>query len=253
MHEDQDDEDNAHGDQDDEDNAHGGTDHGDRPRPLTLTDRLLGQSTPINVTLINGEIPTGKIINQLDERERRLSYYAAALSVFLGVFTYVAETQNKHFRLAKGQLTPQTTLLWGIGIAVLMVVAIRFNRRAPVAFASFFGFFPFQFVGIPFVILGGWLLFRSQRAQKQLNQLRLQTGKGGRGSTSSRQPRLSAKEQAEARRAEKKSGAAKGSTSGKPQANKRYTPKAPTRTTPAPPPPKQSWLERRAAKSEQQQ
>ena len=52
-------------------------------------------------------------VDRLDGRERRFSFIAAGAAVLFGLSIYFSETHDKHFRLAKGQLTPQTTLLLG--------------------------------------------------------------------------------------------------------------------------------------------
>jgi hypothetical protein len=71
-------------------------------------------------------------IDRLDLRERRFSFVAAGAAALFGISTYVAETQNHHFRLAKGQLTPQTTLIVGLVAAALLAGVTVLGRRAPV-------------------------------------------------------------------------------------------------------------------------
>ena len=104
-------------------------------------------------------------------RERRFSIVAAVLSVLFGLLIYFSETHDKSFRLAKGQLTPQTTLLLAIVCGVLLLGATYLGRRAPVGFVALFTFLMFGTstlpLGLPFLALAGWLLYRSYKAQKE--------------------------------------------------------------------------------------
>ena len=88
-----------------------------------------------------------------------------------GVLIYVSETHNKNFRLAKGQLTPQTTLVLGIVCGALLLGATFLGRRAPVGFVALFTFLMFGTstlpLGLPFLVLAVWLLYRSYKVQKE--------------------------------------------------------------------------------------
>ncbi len=112
-------------------------------------------------------------MERLDEREHRFANIAALAAAVFAVAIYLEETHNRHFKLAKGQLTPQTTLALGLGAFVLLAVATYFNRRAPVAFVCLFSFFIFSngsgsiILGLPFIALGGWLLYRSFQTQRR--------------------------------------------------------------------------------------
>jgi hypothetical protein len=121
------------------------------------------------------------------------------------------------------------------------------GRRALVGFVALFAFLGFEnsalVIGVPFLVLAVWLLYRSYRVQKEATaKLRADRAAGG-GATTARTPRgaaASGKTAAEARAARKK-----GPTG--PEANKRFTPKKPA---PKPvPPPKPSRRERREAKA----
>lgn len=189
---------------------------------------------------------TKRAIEQLDDRERRLSFLAAGLAVVFGVLIYLGESSDSHFRLAKGQLTPQTTLVVGLVSGALLFAATLWGRRAPVGFVSLFAFFFFgtrYFVGVPFLLLGGWLLYRSFKVQKEAAALR----KAGTGSGSSSRPagsgRVAAPSRADRKGTATRPGRSKGPA--KPEANKRYTPKRPP-----PPAPKPSRKERKAAASD---
>jgi len=190
-------------------------------------------------------------IDRLDNRERVYGYGAALAAVFFAVLVYVVETNDKHLKLTKGQFTPTTTLIVGLVGAAALVVATYIGRRALVGFVALFVFLGFSnsdfIVGLPFLILAAWLLYRSYKVQKEATaKLRADKAAGVGGAaadTPARGPRASAASGREAAqtRAQRK----KGPTG--PEPNKRYTPKKPT---PAPvPEPKPSWRERRAAKT----
>ena len=110
-------------------------------------------------------------IDRLNERERLFSFGGAALAAIFGVVIYFSETSNPHFRLAKNQLTPQTTLVIGLAAGVLLAGATVIGRRAPVGFVALFtgaGFSGSTFVlAIPFWALAFWLLFRSYKLQRE--------------------------------------------------------------------------------------
>ena len=84
-----------------------------------------------------------------------------------GVIIYVAGAEQT-LPTGKGQL-PQTTLILGLVSGVLLLVATLIGRRAPVGFVALFAFlFGTQhLVGLPFLILAVWLLYRSYKVQKE--------------------------------------------------------------------------------------
>jgi hypothetical protein len=183
---------------------------------------------------------TKRAVEQLDDRERLYSFVASGLAVVLGLLIYFIESDNKHFRLAKGQLTPQTTLAVGLISGALLFGATWLGRRAPVGFISLFAFLFFgtrYFVGVPFLLLGVWLLYHSYKVQKEANALR----KANR-STGTAAPDRSSGSKAPPTKADRTSRANKGPA--RPEANKRYTPKRPP-----PPAPKPSRRERKATKA----
>jgi hypothetical protein len=190
-------------------------------------------------------------IDRLDGRERVYGYGAALVAVFFAVLVYVVESNDKHLKLTKGQFSPTTTLIVGLVGAVALAVSTWIGRRALVGFVALFVFLGFSqsdfIVGLPFLVLAAWLLYRSYKVQKEATAKLRADKAAGTGGTSSdapaRGPRASAASGREAAqtRAQRKKGATG------PEANKRYTPKRP-----APPPipePKPSWRERRAAKA----
>jgi hypothetical protein len=182
-------------------------------------------------------------IEGLEQKERVLSFAAAGLAAVMGVVVYLIQTDNHHFRLAKDQLTPQTTLLLGFLFAALFLGATLWGRRAPIGFVGLFAFLGFGLPeGIPFLALAVWLLFRSYKFQKEA-AVAAKAATADRPGSSRSGPTPSG---TSGTRAGSSRGAARGSASKAPariEANKRYTPKRP-----APPPPKPSRRDRKATK-----
>ncbi len=187
---------------------------------------------------------TRRTIDRLDERERRFSFAAAGLAAVFGIAVYVSETSNSHFRLAKNQLTPQTTLLLGLVAAGLLVVTTLIGRRALVGFVALFTFLAFgtqYFLGVPFLALAVWLLYRSFKVQKEASaaaRAARAESPGGRATASTRATGRPAPTRGSRAKA-------KGKAAG-PEGNKRYTPKRP-----ALPAPKPSRRERKTAQSKE--
>lgn len=185
-----------------------------------------------------------KAIDQLDDRERRYSLIAVVAAVIFSVLIYAVETHSRTFHTTKGQLQPQTTLYLGLVAAVLLVGATYIGRRAFVAFVCLFAFFIFSngsnsiVAGLPFIGLGGWLLYRSFQTQRR--------------AASADRERSASKATAPSKAAPSRSApvrpkpARRGKDTGRPAANKRYTPKRPP-----PPAPKPSRRERKAAEAKE--
>ncbi len=214
-------------------------DAGDRSGTSGLLDRLRGGIRPAPAA--SATVSTKGRIEGLDSRERLFSFAGAAASVILGVAVYVAETQNRHFRLAKGQLTPQTTLVLGIVFGVLLFVATLFGRRAPIGFVALFAFLAFGasgfVLGLPFLALAAWLLVRSYKMQREATATARAARSDRPASPAASTRTAAARDKPAARTARTKGPAA-------PEANKRYTPKRPP-----PPAPKPTRRERKAAKA----
>lgn len=177
-----------------------------------------------------------RAIYMLNDRERLFSFASAVAAAGFGIAIYVSETNNKNFRLAKGQLTPQTMLLVGLVAGALLLVATLVGRRALVGFMVFFAGAAFStnsfVLALPFWALAFWLLYRSSRIQRQRTQeLRAEraarprsTNTGGRGRSSG------------SRSGSRKAKGAGTTGPKRPEANKRYTPpKPPPKPKPAPP------------------
>lgn len=252
-------------DQDDsyeEDDSYDDVDGEEEERPETqeerrkrlLAARAAGQ--PAAVKPAQSGVSAKWSIDRLDLREKRFSFVAAGAAALFGIFTYVTETQNHNFRLAKGQLTPQTTLIVGLVATALLAGATVLGRRAPVGFVALFTGAAFGqtsiFLGAPFFILAVWLLMRSYKVQKETAAKARAAGGGsarGRaagGASAKARPAPGSRpaapvrpSAAAARRGPRSKGPAV------PTGNKRYTPKRP-----APPPPKPSRRQRKAAASD---
>ncbi len=204
-----------------------------------------------------------RAVDRLDGREKRFTFAAAGAAVLFGIMIYFAETDNKNFRLSKGQLTPQTVLLLGIVAGLLLLGAALLGRRAPVGFVSlltglFFSGSNFV-VALPFLALGVWVFIHSYRIQREatseLNALRARQARSRSPATKKGEPGSAAgakggpRGQAQAgQKGQAQSGQKGARTRGpaRPEPNKRYTPKA---KRPAIPAPKPSWRERMAARS----
>ncbi|MGD0880963.1 MAG: hypothetical protein ABSB09_05285 [Acidimicrobiales bacterium] len=220
------------------------------PSKLSRLERLLSPTPSPKLATNSKGVPTKWAIDRLDGRERLYGYLSGIAAALFAVLIYVAETHEKHFRLKKGQITPETALIVGLVSAVLLVVTTRIGRRALVGFVALFTFLGFEnsdFVtGLPFLVLAAWLLYRSYKVQKEASaKIRADreagiTTAGDRPGRTPRSAAASGRTAAEARSARTKGPPA-------PEGNKRYTPKKPAPRTP--PPPKPSWRERRAAKT----
>ncbi len=208
-----------------------------------------------------------RLVQRLDPLERRIGYAGAAiaaLAAFIitlpGVFNpdrLVSKTlaplkgnvcaDPSDFKLthSSGHLScvGQGTYSRGhyllqLGIflifAIAMLVATRINRRAPLAFTALLTGLALETIigllALPYIVAAGWLLVRAWRSQKYGSP----TAKGPprdqatptRSSGSSSQP---------TRRSRKTVDAKSETARSKPDANKRYTPKAEQRKRVRPP------------------
>ena len=219
------------------------------PRPEGRMARLERRLAPKPAAPKGGKpgAPTKWSVDRLDGRERLYCYIASVMAVVFALLIYVGETTQKNFHPVKNQFTPTTALLVGLGSAVALALTTWIGRRALVGFVALFAFLGFEnsafVIGIPFLVLAGWLLYRSYKVQKEATAKLRAARAAGRDAPTARTPRgasTSGKQAAEQRSARKKGPST-------PEGNKRYTPKKPP---PKPvPAPKPSWRERRAAKA----
>jgi hypothetical protein len=208
-----------------------------------LSERLRGgarrgDAKPANVDPGQATVSTKRSIDRLDDRERRFSFGAAGGAALFGVIVYLSET-NSHKALAKGQVSPQTSLAIGLASAALLFIATFIGRRAAVGFVALFTFLAFSsnfVLGLPFLALAAWLLHRSWKVQRAA-AAEVRSARAESGSSTSRAAVTSARA---SRNSPSKASRNKGPTG--PEANKRYTPKRPP-----PPAPKPSRRERKAA------
>ncbi len=209
-------------------------------------ERIRNSVQSANIEPGKADIPTKWAIDRLDEREKRFSFAAAGGSALFGTILYLAETNNAHFHPVKGQFAPTTTLVVSLIAAGMLLATTLIGRRALVGFVALFTFLAFAnsalFLGLPFLALAAWLLYRSYKIQRDaaanVRAARAGGSSSGASGTRSSSARSTAKP---ATRGSRNKGPAM------PEPNKRYTPK---RTAPpAPPTPKPSWRERRATKT----
>jgi hypothetical protein len=211
-------------------------------------DNIRASTMAADIEPGQSSVSTKWAIDRLDAREKRFSFIAAGGAALFATIIYLVETQNHNFRLAKGQITPQTTLVVGLIAAALLIATTVLGRRAPVGFVALFTGAAFGgsylFLGLPFFVLAIWLLYRSYKLQKETTARLREAGVGPRARPSptarpakAARPAASSRPTtvAEARRARSKKSSA-------PVGNKRYTPKRP-----APPAPKPSRRQRKAA------
>jgi hypothetical protein len=181
-------------------------------------------------------------IKRLDDRERRIGIFMAPLGVALGIFSMVSaiNTKTSHVRV-KGQLSRETLITLGIASIVLsglVLVAALSRRRSFLGFALVFLGTSFGFpLLLPFWFVGGWLIFRAYKWQKELAAMGGRpAGRASRAPSTGRAAAGGDDARARGRaaataRAKKKAPEPKG-----PPPSKRYTPPKPTRPRPPAPP-----------------
>jgi hypothetical protein len=214
-----------------------------RPSPFSLTDE-----------------ETRQRITRIDAKERRWGLTAAALAAGVGLLselpgvlhpkTTPASVSTKPIgKVCAGSLYNATTKtcyihharsFWVWTMAVLLLfalalfLAVQLRRRSALGFAALMNGLAFEtttgspILGLPFIVLGGWLLIRAWRVQQYGSPTTTKKTAGGvvtpRPARPVRQPR------------ERKKKAADTTTNGRarPAASKRYTPKTPRRKRPTP-------------------
>ena len=106
--------------------------------------------------------------------------------------------------MKKGQFTPETTLIVGLVCAVALLLTTYLGRRALVGFVALFTFLGFSnsdfVVGLPFLLLAVWLLYRSYKVQKEVTA-RIKAERAAGPATAATAARPSRAEAAAARRA----------------------------------------------------
>ncbi len=178
-------------------------------------------------------------IRTLDDRERLYTLIAAPLGAAVGIVGMIVSLQRNPAVGVKGHASPGSIVLVGGVAVVLAAVALvsgLLRKRSFAAFSIMFLGFGASLAGgafgsIPFLGLGLWLIFRSNKMQKALvsrgesiRQQRTRTsggGGGGRGSGSAGARSSAADSRGRAPRRRR------GSEPVAPTPNKRYTPPKP--------------------------
>ena len=207
------------------------------------------------------DMPTSELtqlMKRLDDRERLLTTIAAPLGVVLSLLETLLTLHNDPKSVhAKGYVDHTTLVVYGIVAVVLcgfVLVMARMRKRSLASFAlMIIGLIigPTG-IGLPFIVFGGYLIFKMLKVQKVL------TARGVTRPTASRR--------APARGAKASSTSAKSSSStssrgesqskGAPTQSKRYTPPRPPSKRPPIPVEDESskrpnWLERATERAEQ--
>jgi hypothetical protein len=183
-------------------------------------------------------------IKRIDDRERLMGMLMAPLGLGIATFLLINAPPMTAHR-AKGQLSHATLVTLGVSaliISVVVFVAALTRRRSFLGFSLVFLGLPVGFpLLVPFWIVGGWMILRAYRWQRELGALGGGPAARGRATTSSKQngdgrrasPKTSDSRSggsARRRRADRKAPTPKG-----PDASKRYTPPKPTRPRPPAP------------------
>jgi hypothetical protein len=150
-------------------------------------------------------------VKPLDDLERRLSLYAAAVAAVFALALNVGGLFEP---------VPVTRAVIGLVMAAFLVVAARRGSRILTGFAVFLiAFGPWEgawVVGGPFLVLGMWLWFRGKPSPEEIEERR-------RARDAKMAERRTARQAGRTGRGRGRSGASAESPSG-PKASKRYTP-----------------------------
>ncbi len=186
-------------------------------------------------------------IRQIDPLETKIGYLAAALAAIIGLIAFLPYVDDPHKSITQslkraGKTCPsgfKATIVKGVHdctgpvvysrshwliemlvvlfFAAFIFVAVRIGRRSALAFATLIAGLAIEgttgsIIGLAFVVAGGWMILRAWRVQKYGSPTAKNAAKGA----AARPPRKKRGESADT-----------SSTPAPPQANKRYTPKAP--------------------------
>lgn len=149
-------------------------------------------------------------MTRLDARERRLSLWAAAIGAAAWVALLVVSGFSGRVLAIAGT---------GLALAGLLALAARAgNRVVTGAAAALLGFWEGPFLGLPFVILAAWLLYRGSKAR-----LRQREAAAASASDPAQETPAATTPAKKSRRPERKPTRDRGAPGG-PQPSKRYTP-----------------------------
>jgi membrane protein implicated in regulation of membrane protease activity len=164
----------------------------------------------------------------------------------LGIGVYLLETQDKvHF--TKNPDAPFTSLILALACGVFLLGSTLIGRRAPVGFVALLAFLIFGTtsfaLGLPFLALAAWLLWRSYKIQKEA-ATKVKESRAAASNTTRATTRETRSGTARTAKTPTKGSSSKAQASTRQEPNKRYTPKRPP-----PPAPKPSRRERKAAQA----
>jgi hypothetical protein len=198
-----------------------------------------------------------QLVKRLDNKERKLALWAVPLGVVLGIVVTIVTVHSNPPIHHKGHEDSTVILTDGalpIAFSMIVFACAWYRRRSLTAFTLLFLGLTIGLIGpgTPFLVLGGYLIFRMFRVQKVLTSRGVNTrntNARSRGAATSRdaggRPTRPTRQ--------------KRSTPVGPQQSKRYTPpKPPPRRAPVPTPdpdakPKRSLLERMAERVDRPQ
>jgi hypothetical protein len=198
-----------------------------------------------------------ELYKQLDNRDRLIATIAAPLGAVIAVVETLSSLHHDPALHHKGYV-PHSTIVdlcvVAIVICALALVVARMRRRSLTAFALMFvgiALNPLS-LGLPFVIFGGYLVFKMLKVQKVL------TARGVARPSGQRRAAMRAGTAATKKPADQKSQGKTPSAGPRPTPSKRYTPpKPPPKRAPKPvsetseTEKRPNWLERATERSEQ--
>jgi hypothetical protein len=168
-------------------------------------------------------MPTSQLtslMRKLDDKERMIAFGAAPLGAVLAIVLTVITLSHNPALHHKGHESAGIIIAdGGVGVAFALFVLVMawFRRRSLTAFALLFLGYSLGLIGIgiPFLFLGGYLLFRAWKVQKVL------TSRGVSTRPQRRTPDRTQRDPKSRRDSQAKT------TSARPTASKRYTPPKP--------------------------
>jgi hypothetical protein len=171
------------------------------------------------------DMPTSELsvlMRKLDEKERKLAFGAAPLGAVLAIVVTIFAVHSNPALHHKGHESVGIIIAdGGVGVvfALFVFVMAWIRRRSLTAFALLFLGYSVGLIGpgIPFLFLGGYLLYRAWKIQKVLTSRGVNTRPQSRRTTTSRPSR----DPKPRRDAQVKTAGAR------PTASKRYTPPKP--------------------------
>jgi hypothetical protein len=197
------------------------------------------------------------LYKQLDSRDRLIATIAAPLGAAIAIVETVSSLHHDPALHHKGYVPHSTIIdlcIVAIVICALALVVARMRRRSLTAFALMFvgiALNPLS-LGLPFVIFGGYLVFKMLKVQKVL------TARGVARPGGRRREAMRAGTAATRKTADEKAKNKSPSSGPRPTPSKRYTPPKPPPKRPAKPiaeatekEKRPNWLERATERSEQ--